>query len=121
MAKTPPSSSSSLALVPTPDLSRLLWPHVTTSLADMRAVFTLAAGAEEEVVPEELLPPHARWQGSVAVGDESLAEVGQAAIGCYCQLAPGKGNTGGRLARMVQNAEEKAALEIFRKKNKDKY
>jgi hypothetical protein len=77
-----------------------------TGLANTCTVYTFAALAEEKIVAHELLAPHARWQARITVGDESLAQAGQVAIGRDRQLTTGKGNNGGWLARMVQNATE---------------
>ena len=45
-----------------------------------RAVRALAARAQEEVVVQQLLPPGARWQGGIAVGDESFGQAVKMAV-----------------------------------------
>jgi hypothetical protein len=75
-----------------------VWPSLTG------AVDTLAALAQEKVVVQQLLSPHARWQSGIAVGDESLGEAVQVAVGRHCQQATREGHAGRRLARVVQYA-----------------
>jgi hypothetical protein len=86
-----------------------------------RAVHALAALAHKKVVLQKLLAPHARWQGRVAVGDESVGEAAETAIRRYRKPAAGEGHGRRRLAGVIQNTENILPCEDYQGGYKDSF